>query len=230
MLKHKHLWMTIVVSLVLLSKGAAQEFIPTAAERLERDPDDMSASPLAAGDVAGSGFSGDENVFRRGAQELGCGLGAGLGMAVFGTEREHDWTIGAVQYGRMLSGPVATDHWYRGNWELMGELFGGQQFHPSAAYYVGIAPLLRYNFAAGRRLVPFADAGAGISATDIRDGDLSTTYEFNLQAGVGLRFFLSDRVAFTAQSRLIHLSNASTHAPNLGVNNVSLLAGITCFF
>lgn len=168
--------------------------------------------------------------FRAGAQELGFGVGAGLGMKTFGSSLAHDWVIGIAQYGFMLSDIVATNHWYRGNWELMGEVLGGEQFKPEGAYFVGVAPLLRYNFACGRRLVPFADAGAGLTATAIRDGDLSTTFEFNLQLGGGVHIFLSDCFALTFQYRFIHLSNASTQSPNHGVNTSNALAGVTWFF
>lgn len=168
--------------------------------------------------------------FRAGAQELGFGVGAGLGMKTFGSSQAHDWVLGIAQYGWMLSGMVAPNHWYRGNWELMGEVLGGQQFKPEGAYFVGVAPLLRYNFACGRRFVPFADAGAGLTATAIRDGDLSTTFEFNLQLGGGVHIFLSDCFALTFQYRYIHLSNASLQSPNHGVNTSNALAGVTWFF
>jgi hypothetical protein len=88
----------------------------------------------------------------------------------------------------MFTDVVGQDHWFRGNWELVGEIFGGEQFHPDAAYFVGGGPHLRYNFAAGHRWVPFLDLGAGATATDIRNSDISTTFEFNLQAGAGAHF------------------------------------------
>jgi lipid A 3-O-deacylase len=168
--------------------------------------------------------------FTRGTQEVGLSLGAGRGLKVFGSRRTHDVALGAVQYGWMLSGVVGADHWYRGNWELLGEFFGGEQFYPEEAYVVGLAPLLRYNFAAGHRCVPFFDLGAGVTATDIRDGDLSTTFEFNLQAGLGARIFLRDDLALTFQFRFIHFSNASTASPNLGANTGAFLAGVTWLF
>jgi len=168
--------------------------------------------------------------FEKGSEELGLALGAGLGMKVFGSRNAHDWGLGAVQYGIMLGGLTAQNHWYRGNWEFVAQLFGGEQFHPDAAYLVGVTPMLRYNFAAGHRWVPFFDAGPGITLTDIRNGDLSTTPEFNLQVGLGTRCFLRDNLALTLQYRLIHLSNAGAASPNLGVNTSNVLLGLAWFF
>jgi opacity protein-like surface antigen len=168
--------------------------------------------------------------FQRGAQELGTCAGLGLGMKVLGLTRSHDWGIGTLEYGRMISPVLGKGRWYGGNLELAGELFGAGQFRPDQAYVVGGGPHLRYSFATGHRWVPFLDVGGGATATDIRDHDLSTTFEFNLQGGAGLHFFWRRNAAFTLQYRFIHLSNADMSSPNVGVNSSSVLAGLTWFF
>jgi opacity protein-like surface antigen len=171
----------------------------------------------------GEGFNG-------GTRELGIGLGAGFGMKVITSHRTHDWALGSLEYGWIFTDVVGPDRWYRGNWEILLQLFGGSQFYPDVAYVVGGGPLIRYNFAVGHRLVPFIDFGGGAAATDIRNGDLSTTFEFNLQAGVGTHWFFRDNLALTLQYRFIHLSNAGIKFPNLGANNSTFLAGVTWFF
>ena len=168
--------------------------------------------------------------FRSGATELNVSAGIGLGVKMITGVGIHDWVIGTVDYGWVFSDVVAESHWWRGNWELLGDLFGGMQYRPEGAYFVGIGPHLRYNFAAGHRWTPFVDLGGGVSATDIREPDLSTTFEFNLQAGVGTHYYLCDDLALTFQTRLIHLSNAGLKYPNTGVNNVSFLLGVSWFF
>lgn len=168
--------------------------------------------------------------FQKGTSELCLSAGAGFGMTVLGSRVHHDWALGALDYGWMFTGVVARDHWFRGNCELLGSLFGGMQFHPEAAYLVGLTPLLRYNFATGSRWVPFLTGGAGLTATDIRDSDLSTTFQFNLQVGAGTRFFFRDNLALSLQYRFIHISNAGIKEPNSGVNNSTVLLGLTWFF
>lgn len=184
-------------------------------------PDQPSTGDLWAGEV-GSGF-------RKGTSEFGVGLGAGFGVAAMGSRSHHHWALGTAQYGWMLTDPIG-EGWLRGNPELLVEVFGGMQFHPSDAYVIGGAPLIRYNFMPGGRWVPFVDLGAGLTATDIRDGDLSTTFEFNLQFGAGAHYFLRRDLALTLQYRFFHLSNANLDAPNLGVNNNTVLLGVGWFF
>jgi len=64
----------------------------------------------------------------------------------------------------------------------------------------------------------------------IRNGDLGTTFEFNLQAGAGTHFFVQKDLALTFQYRFIHLSNAGMEFPNLGVNTSTFLLGFSWFF
>jgi opacity protein-like surface antigen len=112
----------------------------------------------------------------------------------------------------------------------VAEFFGGLQFYPNSRYFVGLTPLIRYNFATGSRWVPFVDAGADLSATNINGPDLTGTFQFNLQGGVGTHYFLNDRTALTVQYRWLHFSNADIHEPNYGVNTQEFLVGASWFF
>ncbi len=168
--------------------------------------------------------------FRKGTSELSASVAPGWSSPIFGSSHHHDWVLGFVEYGSMLSGMVAKEHWHRGNWELVGDLFGGFQYHPDHAYVIGITPLVRYNFATGTRWIPFINAGAGLTGTDIRDGDLSTKFEFNLQFGGGVHYFLKDNLSLDFQYRFIHLSNAGLNTPNLGVNSSNIMLGGSWFF
>jgi lipid A 3-O-deacylase len=168
--------------------------------------------------------------FRSDSQQFTAAVGAGFGMKVITSRENHDWGVGSLEYGWFLGEVVGSPHWYRGNWQLLVQVFGGVQFYPDTAYVVGAAPLFRYNFATGCRWIPFLDLGAGVAATDIRNGDLSTTFEFNLQAGAGMHYFVRDAMALTFQYRFIHLSNAGLEFPNLGVNSSTFLFGVSWFF
>ena len=77
---------------------------------------------------------------------------------------------------------------------------------------------------------PFVDGGFGPSLTDIGRPDLSTTFEFNVQGGVGLHYFWSDHQAFTVQCRYFHMSNCGIQQPNQGVNSINFLVGMSWFF
>jgi hypothetical protein len=169
--------------------------------------------------------------FRVGTYTLGFSAGASAGVAVFGGKLDHDLALMSLNYGRVISEVKGIGHWYRGNWELRGELFGGSQFSPNAGeWVVGLAPHLRYNFASGSHWVPFLDGGAGVSATSINRPDLSNTFEFNLQACVGVQWFLRDQCAITLEARWLHLSCAGISTPNQGVNTIVGMIGVSWFF
>src|SRR4051812_40615717 len=173
-------------------------------------PNDSGRADMWEGEI-GSGL-------RAGTLEAGMSLGAGLGHKILLSETQHDLALADFHFGWVFSKLMAKDRWYRGNWEVLGEVFQGAQFDPNISYVIGGAAILRYNFCTHSRWVPFFDGGGGAAATSIRNTDLSTTFEYNLQAGVGTQYFVSKDFAVTAQYRFLHLSNAGLAAPNLGVN------------
>lgn len=168
--------------------------------------------------------------FRSTTESIGVSAGATYGLAVFGSVQAHDLALAILSYGHMLGSVKGEGHWYRGNWELRGELLTGAQFSPESQWLVGLTPHLRYNFATGTRWIPFIDAGAGVTATGIGPPDLSGTFEFNLQAGVGVRWLLNDHLALSVEGRYLHLSCAGIHDPNLGLNGVTGLLGLSWLF
>ena len=168
--------------------------------------------------------------FRSDAQTFSLQSGAVAGIAIFGGRQEHDLTLLSLSYGHMLGNVVGQGHWYRGNWELRGELFGGAQVSPERDWLVGLTPHLRYNLATGTRWVPYADMGAGVTATGIGHPDLSGTFEFNLQANTGVHWFLYDNVAVTFETGYLHLSCAGMSSPNQGLNGVKAMVGVTWFY
>jgi len=168
--------------------------------------------------------------FRPTVHTFSVEAGVGLGIAAFGGRQAHDLALISLSYGHML-GPVhGQGHWYRGNLEGRLELFGGGQYSPATDWLVGLTPHLRYNFATGTRWIPFFDVGAGVTATGIGPPDLSGTFEFNLQVGPGVLWFVRDNLALTGEVKYLHLSCAGLHAPNLGLNGVVGMIGLTWFF
>jgi hypothetical protein len=168
--------------------------------------------------------------FRKDTLHTGFSLGAGFGTKTFGTKLTHDLAISSFHFGLIVTEPTGEHRWCRGNWEFLAELFGGAQFYPNIAYVVGVTPLVQYNFVTDTRWVPFFDAGAGLSATDIGHPDLSTTFEFNIQLGAGTHWFFQKNAAATLQYRWFHLSNAGIESPNASVNSSIFLAGVAWFF
>jgi lipid A 3-O-deacylase len=168
--------------------------------------------------------------FRPTAQSIGIGAGVNRGFIMLGGKEAHHLYMANLSYSHML-GPVRGEgHWCRGNWELRTELFAGREFSPEHDWLLGVTPRFRYNLATGTRWVPFADVGAGVSATGIRGPDLGGAFQFNLTAGIGTHYFVSDHVALTFEARFMHLSSARIYDPNLGVNGVTGLLGLAFYF
>jgi len=173
------------------------------------------------------------NGFLCSAWDIAVEAGASRGVTIFGSRQAHDLGLLSVSFGKMLGRVIGEDRWYRGNFEGRLEVFGGMQFHPDVdtdGWLIGLTPHLRYNFATGTRWVPFLDAGAGVTATGIGPPDLSGTFEFNLQATTGVHWFFRDNLALTGDIRFLHVSCGGIHSPNLGINDVAFMIGLTWFF
>lgn len=174
-------------------------------------------------DIPGNGFRSD-------VKSLSLSLGGAVATYPLGGLVPHDMVLGRVGFSGMLGEVIGGSHWYRGNFELMHELFGGMEYSPETHYVIGAATLVRYNFATGTRWVPFLDAGAGVAATDIGRPDLGSVFEFNLQFGAGVHYFFRDDTALTMHYRLVHLCNAGIERPNQGINESTFYLGLTWFF
>lgn len=186
-------------------------------------PELQAASSSIWKDGIGSGF-------QKGARNAGFALGPGLGLKTWGSDEAHSLALAFGHYGWILSDVLAEGKWYQGNFELRADLFAGAQFDPSSKYVVGASIGPRYNFITDSPWVPYVGASVGPSATDIREDDLSTTFNFNIQIGCGTHYFFREDVSLTMEVRGLHLSNAGIKEPNGGTNTVMFLVGASWFF
>ncbi len=168
--------------------------------------------------------------FRKGLYQAGGALGAGFGTKTMGSKESHDLASASVNVGWVFTPLLFPDKWYRGNLELLVEVFGGWQFNPDSRYFAGLAPFIRYNFATRSRWMPFVEFGAGVSATNIDGCDLTGTFQFNLQIGGGLNYFINKKTALTLQYHWLHFSNAGIREPNHGTNTQMFRLGVNWFF
>ena len=224
----KSLWMVLACFITLWVAPEAPFTAQAQPPPLTNTVSTSEFSPSA--DKKGPWENGIGEGFRSDAQSISLSAGATYGVATFGSRQAHDLALVSLTYGHMLGHVVGEGHWYRGNPEFRLELFTGAQFSPTTEWLVGLTPHLRYDFDTGSRWIPFVDGGAGVTATGIGPPDLSGTFEFNLQAGIGVQWFFRDNLAFTLEARYVHWSCAGLHAPNLGLNGVTGMLGISLFF
>jgi opacity protein-like surface antigen len=92
----------------------------------------------------------------------------------------------------------------------------------SPTFMVGFIPAqLEYKFLnSGRSWAPFLFAGLGASWGDWfqESREISTAFQFILQAGGGIEYFFSNGTALNFNYRLWHLSNSNVKSPNVGLN------------
>lgn len=133
-------------------------------------------------------------------------------------------------------GVVATDpigeSWYRGQVTLGGEALFIQYVDPLTTYLAAFSPTVKYTFLASERWRPYIDAGAGLVWTDLGDRipEKGSQFNFNLQAGAGLSYFIVPTTSINLSYRYQHVSNAHTNEPNHGIDAGVVLIGISMFF
>ncbi|MBM4266048.1 MAG: acyloxyacyl hydrolase [Deltaproteobacteria bacterium] len=98
------------------------------------------------------------------------------------------------------------------------------------AIEVGVSPIvLKLDYDAGQRFVPYGIGGVGAMYTGLQGQDLGGPFEFASFVGVGLHTFITDTVALTFQWDIRHISNAGLKEPNRGLNTNFFLIGLEFF-
>jgi opacity protein-like surface antigen len=92
----------------------------------------------------------------------------------------------------------------------------------SPDFLFGLVPAqLEYKFInPGRSWAPFLFAGMGGSWSEWfqETKEISTAFEFILQAGAGIEYFFDNGTAMNFNYRLWHVSNSNIKSPNIGLN------------
>ena len=145
-----------------------------------------------------------------------------------------DLAVDSIRPGIMLSNPHGSG-FFAGNWEFLGEVFGGGIFHGPGSVEVGGTLIFRYNFIQpNARVIPHMQIGAGGIYTDIGEGEsrglVSLPVEFNLQGTGGLRFMLDNKWSLILEAGYRHISNGTIELPNRGVDSVGGDVGLGFFF
>lgn len=120
-----------------------------------------------------------------------------------------------------------------GNLEILLEPLFAQFIQPASGQLAGGSLVLKYNLLSFGRWIPFWDAGAGISWTNLlfpKIPEESDAMNFVLQTGPGVQYLLTSHVSITVGVRFSHISNADLGERNAGLNAVLPYAGLSWFF
>ena len=165
------------------------------------------------------------------SQELGFVAGYGHGTDWFGSgtlDGKDVRTLVMYPYWQIaLSRPLAVDSWAHGrfHWRIEGIFI--VNFAPDTGRALGAGGLFRYAFRPGERIQPFAEVGAGLVDLEYGLRDQSDGFNFVLQGGAGLRYWLSTRrrSALDFSLRFHHISNAKIRLPNHAVESFQFAVG-----
>jgi lipid A 3-O-deacylase len=105
-----------------------------------------------------------------------------------------------------------------------------QYLSPHSATAQGLKATGRYHFIGLGRVVPYLEGTAGAGGTSLRVPEIDSTFAFVLEAGAGLSYFVTDKLALNAGYRFQHISNGHTSNPNRGFNSDSGVVGVSFYF
>ncbi len=172
------------------------------------------------------------DIVRKGTIELGVIGGYWRENSLDGTKPSSDQR---AIYVLPQVGVVLTDEfnagWFSGNFEILAEPLGAHYSKPFSASAFGGSLVLKYNFLSFNRWMPFWDIGAGMLWTDLapRIPEQSQQFNFVLETGPGLHFFVTENFALTTSVRYHHISNANTGTRNVGLNAWLFSGGFSFF-
>jgi opacity protein-like surface antigen len=172
-----------------------------------------------------------DNHFQKGFFEASLGSGAMFSPFAVGLSRPTvDYTVTEAVLGYMLTAPAGPGI-LRGNFEVAGSLFGGGIFNGEGTYVTGTTVWLRYNFVPETaRFAPYAQAGMGLTGTDLDRRIEGQTFNFNLDLGAGVRYFVARNWSLNLECRYQHISNADMAKHNQGINAIGGLFSVSYFF
>jgi hypothetical protein len=180
--------------------------------------------------AAGSDEARD--VIKQGTIELGVVSGFWQASTVVGHAGSANRSAALVlpRLGLVVTDPLGKS-WWEGNVEVLVEPVFGQFTQPFTAQMAGGAMVVKYNLLSFGRWMPFWDAGVGVLWTNLapRIPEESTPFEFELETGPGLSYFLTKAAAVTMGVRFHHISNAGMGNRNTGINAFLPYVGLSIF-
>jgi hypothetical protein len=103
-------------------------------------------------------------------------------------------------------------------------------FHPQQAQAAGLKLAMRLNAVGLGPVVPYLEGLAGAGGTNLDLREIRSEFQFILEGGVGVLYFVAPRVGLNAGYRLQHMSNGNTSRPNRGYNAHTGVFGVSFFF
>ena len=172
-----------------------------------------------------------EETFAKGTKIFGLQVGGGAANNVEGHREASDisFITETPRFSYLFFAPFGSG-FLRSAFEPGLEGWFQQYVSPSGATANGLKITARYHLLSLGRFVPYLEGTAGAGGTSLRVPEINSTFTFVLEAGAGLSFFVTDRLAVNAGYRFQHISNGHTSDRNRGFNSDSGVIGVSYFF
>src|SRR5713101_9234564 len=168
-------------------------------------------------------------IVRAGTIEAGLAAGYLQGNETFTSVSSNRSALYVLPRIGMVLTPEVGKGFFAGNLELLFEPLYAHYFKPFGASAAGGSFVFKYNFLSFGRWMPYWDVGLGMLWTNLapRIREQSTTFNFVLESGPGVHYFVTEKVAFMIGTRFHHISNAGLGNRNLGLNSILGYAGVS---
>lgn len=193
----------------------------------------VSIASLSFSNVSVSSSSEDaRDVVKKGTMEVGLAAGYWQATTAVGDalSANRSGVFVLPRVGMVLTDPLGSG-WWQGNVEVLVEPLFARFTQPFDAEAAGGSLVVKYNFLSFGRWMPFWDAGGGMVWTNLapRIPEESTQFQFVLETGPGIHYFVTKRVTVTTGVRFHHMSNAGLGERNTGINAVLSYIGVSVF-
>lgn len=173
-----------------------------------------------------------EDPLKKGTIEWGIVTGYGLSNSLRASKSGIDLFTFMPRVGYVFA-ELQGKPPFRGSVEVIGEAVPVLlAFESRTIYSGGLTALLAYHPATGTRVVPFLEGGAGVLLSTPRSRDPASQFHasqfnFTLQIGAGIRYFVGERAALSLEYRFHHISDAGLTERNPGLNSDFVLIGFS---
>ena len=172
-----------------------------------------------------------KDILQKSKYELGVLTGYGWAMDHLPQEPDIQHAVVLPSLSITLSGIERGSSFYRGIIQYQLEPVIGIITVPNQRAEFGLSAVgFKYNFTGlENRWLPYSNFGFGTIYEPIGHHVQGTNFNFILQTGVGVEYFLDEKRAINVQYRYRHISNACIKLPNSSINSSFVLVGLSFF-
>jgi lipid A 3-O-deacylase len=176
-----------------------------------------------------------DDRFNAGTMEVEVFAGGACALAWGGIRETYNYAEGQLRLGWMLNTPSEGPGFFRGNFEFLVSATGADIYNGPGSKFGAADLMFRYNFVQpNARLVPYYQSAVGLFVSDIANdktqAEIGSATEIDVQSALGLRFLLTPQWSLNAEFSYHHVSNAGLADPNVGINAIGGMFGVSRSF